>query len=503
MSSITIAKSQLTYREDYKTCTYESAALKANKNSGFNISHSTALNIFHSAVEIIQKPAGKFLQCTSRVLQPCPGEGKEINCFTGLAFRVGYLALAILLLLPAIPSALITFSLRTIELKLRPEISYIDNSQNVGDAKTEKDLNPTEQNPLKVRTHNLALQLKTMNNLADTRNTNQRAQEIVNSLMGENGETSPDIMLFQEAFDEDSVKILVEGLKAKYPYIIHTVLPHLSGYSSGSFVASKYPIDNVQFDVFQHMSNPERSFAPRGITRVNLKTAEGKQIAIYEVHTQAFLGQDKAVARYNQFRQLRRKMKEDKRNNLNLHQMAVGDFNTSLINAWGHSNRFESEKIAFNYLSNEKKFINLFRKDHDEKGKRTDLQPFYLEHDNRRMGVTLQEPEATWSDGPFETQFDGAGHAQGAIARKMMKNRNQLTSKKVQIEKRFVRGLWGTPEWHKVQSAGGAHFDYCLLAPNSSLDGRSEIRRIVTPKGTQSAASDHLPLDTRIWVKTL
>lgn len=503
MGATTIARSQLTYRENYKTCTYESVALKANKNKRFNISHSAYLNVLHSAVEIIQKPAGKFLQCVSRVLQPCPGEGKEITGFTGLTYRVSYLALAILLLLPAIPSALVTFSLRTIELKMRPEISYVDNSQNAVKAKIEKDLNPTEHNPLKVRTHNVALQLKTMNILADTRNTNRRAQEMVNSVMDENDETAPDIMLFQEAFDEDSVKILAEGLKAKYPYIIHTVLPHISGYSSGSFVASKYPIDNVQFDVFQHMSNPEKSFAPRGIIRVNLKTAGREQIAIYEVHAQAFLGQDKAMARYNQFRQLRRKMKADKRNNPNLHQIAVGDFNTSPINAWGHSNRFESEKIAFKYLSNEKKFINLFRKDHDEIGKRIDSQPFYLEHDNRRMGVTLQEPEATWSEGPFETQFDEAGYARGAIVRKMMKKRNQLTGKNVKVEKKVIRGLWGTTKWYKLQPANGAHFDYCLLTPNSSLDGRSEIRRIITPKGTQSAASDHLPLDTRIWLKTL
>ena len=60
---------------------------------------------------------------------------------------------------------------------------------------------------------------------------------------------------------------------------------------------------------------------------------------------------------------------------------------------------------------------------------------------------------------------------------------------------------WGTPAWRAHQPANTARFDYVLIPQENPhhLSGRAEIRRVIAPDGAQSAASDHLPVDARIW----
>jgi len=67
-----------------------------------------------------------------------------------------------------------------------------------------------------------------MNIAFDLRCPSVRAKEIANSICIDYDR--PDIIFFQETFNEDATKILCESLQLLYPYIIHSVAPQICGY---------------------------------------------------------------------------------------------------------------------------------------------------------------------------------------------------------------------------------------------------------------------------------
>jgi endonuclease/exonuclease/phosphatase family metal-dependent hydrolase len=446
----------------------------------------------HQVSEFILLPTRWFLRMSSFIVEPSPGENKG-NKIRDAFVRGGAIVAMVVLIPFAIPSVIIGFTLRAIDHLTRPFLSYHKKESAI----TQPEL--SEDKPLHIRTHNVGFVPAFMRVANDLRDTNQRAKELVSEI--EKDQAAPDVICFQEVFNEDATHTLVEGLSQKYPYIIHSVAPCLSGFNSGAMIASKHPILEFDFERFQHMQGPER-LSPRGIVRFRLGTPE-KPILIYSIHTQALIGEDRAKARLEQLKRVAELMDADHKNEPGTPQVLVGDFNSSRVTAWGEDNLNpggQAEEKVLNYIAGE--FVDPFLKDHDEvTGVRKMDEPMFLEADKQRLGLTtLTEPSGTWQHGPA---------VEGTLVYKSVTAYNNADRKKnkqpapVKVEE--IKGLekvtWGTPEWNKEQPAKTARFDYCLFrkrqGEKQALDAHVEIRNI---GGNQSAISDHAPVDAKIFL---
>lgn len=375
-------------------------------------------------------------------------------------------------------------------------MSYINHSDSpAAKGKAIETLVMTQDQPLRVRTHNLGFTTSGMSTLGDLRPPATRAEELVQSILHD--PLNPDVILFQETFHEDGARILAEGLKEEYPYLIHSVAPQIGGFSSAAMVASKYPIERVEFHRLNHMTpGPERA-APRGISSVRLNSAKGS-LLLYGVHTQALLGEMHAKARFNQVRAMVELIQKDRQEEPGVLQVLMGDLNTSRVTAWGEDNLLpqgQAEEAVLKEVAEH--FDDIYERDHHPlTGERTYGEPTYLPIDNARLEEeALVEPSGSWYHGPFANP--------GFILSAKMKRDREKHGRPVPNK---VAGIsvkpatWGSSDWHAEQTANTARFDYILLPKGDSpLEGRAEIRRVVVPKGIQSASSDHLPVDGRIW----
>lgn len=447
----------------------------------------------HKVSEAILLPGRCNLQLLSKSIEPLSGESKNKRLW-GLVVRITSIVLWILSLPLALTSAILSFPLRLIDHSYRPAISYIDASKEKGaKPKNLNDIKLSEANPLHIRTHNIGFVLTSMSNVGDLRHPVTRAHEIVESI--NNDPHKPDMIFFQEGFHEDGVQVLCEGLKKEYPYIIYHVAPQISGFNSGALVASKYPPSNVEFQCLNHNIFPE-TLSPKGMIKVTFNTPKGPLI-FYSAHTQALIGEDRANARFYQLEQIKKIMDADRVAQPNATQVLCGDFNTSRVNAWGGDNTNppnQAEARVMKRLNDY--FDDPFLEDHDElTGARTKGSPKYLAVDNRRMdNIPLPEPKASWFDGPF--------YDPGLIlSKKMSKDRQKhRRSDPLQVNPRKANA-WGTKKWWNEQAAENARFDYILFPKGqNNVKASVEIRRLAVPKGTQSAPSDHLPVDAEISV---
>lgn len=445
----------------------------------------------HKLSEALLLPGRLAVQLLAKAVQPLAGKNKEKPAI-GVLTRIGAITGCLFLLPVVIPSLLLSLPLRRIEHHLRPAVSYLKGPDIVG----RRAIELTPEKPLHVRSHNIGFVTTSMSTSGDLRSPVKRAHELVESINGD--PEQPDLIFFQEAFHEDGVKVLCEGIQKSYPHIIHSVAPHFSGFNSGAMVASKYPIEEVEFKTFAHMLGPEKA-SPRGVIRVKVATNKGPMY-LYGVHTQALIGQDRAESRFRQIKDLKDWMAEDLRKFPNISQVVLGDFNTSRLTAWGEDAlepKGQSEEKVLNRLNEE--FDDLFLRDHDPKtGKRIKDQPEYLPHDVKRAGYALEEPQGSWYHGPFADPGP-------VLTRKMRKDREKhQTPAPAPVEGLVGKATkWGTKEWQKEQRANTARFDFILLPKNDGLkklDGRVEIRRVIVPEGVQSASTDHLPVDGRIWM---
>jgi endonuclease/exonuclease/phosphatase family metal-dependent hydrolase len=392
--------------------------------------------------------------------------------------------------------------LRLIDHQFRPTINSINNSSsNEANGKKIENLIMTQENPLHVRSHNLGFVSTTMSIAGDLRHPVDRAKELVVSINGD--KNKPDIIFFQETFHEDATQVLCEGIKNEYPYIIHSVAPSFTGFNSGALIASKYPLKEIKFQTLAHMLGPEKA-SPRGIIKAQINSPNGPLI-LYGIHTQALIGEERAQSRLKQLKDVKQLMEDDLIKTPNAMQVLMGDFNTSRLTAWGEDNKTgqgkhlkgQAEEKVMDALNTY--FDDPFIKDHDElTGSRKEgSKPLFLDSDNERMGVNLDEPSGSWFHGPFADP--------GLILSKKMKN-DRLDNGRGAPEKakgiNVVKPTWGTPEWYEKQTANTARFDYILLPKNDTkLEAVVEIRRPYVPKGTQSSSSDHLPVDAKVWRK--
>lgn len=486
-----VPKAGLTYEENQRfTLSGELIGFAAKEN--FSTHLSECREKLHSFSQFLLIPARECAQALAAVVEPRAGQDKD-DTFWGIANRIASLGHALFFCLLAILPTVPGFLLRCCDHGARPAISILQAS---GTAElSPSNLTLTEEQPLHIRTHNLGFVPTTMSTVGDLRNPMQRASEVVRSIV-EDEENQPDIIFFQETFHEDATRVLCEGIKSAYPTIVHNVAPHVGGFSSGLMVASKYPIKEVKYERFGHFIGVE-NLAPRGIIRVTLETANGGEIFLYGVHTQAILSVERAESRSKQLDQLKAFMAVDKEQNPEAHQVLVGDFNTSYVTAWGEDNMStdQPEKKVMDKLN--KEYRDLFLEDHDEvTGQRLEgTESQFLAADNVRLDREgLVEPSGSWYHGPFADR--------GVTLRVKMAMERCAHGL---VEPEMAQGIevrlstWGTKQWG--QEANTARFDYILVPQEEELTGRVEIRRVIVPKGAVSAATDHLPVDGKIWLK--
>ncbi|MBA2726701.1 MAG: endonuclease/exonuclease/phosphatase family protein [Parachlamydiaceae bacterium] len=446
---------------------------------------------FHEFAKTILIPPRATLRLLSRIIEPFSGENKN-KYWNRLAKKIASFFGVILCTPLAIFTAPIGKTLELVSHLFRPMISYIDNSSNI---EVGPKISPSlsREKPLQIRTHNLGFVPNFMSNIGDLRDPEIRAKEVVESINSDL--LPPDIIFFQEAFHEDASRILFNGIKEQYPYVVHSIAPQISGFNSGAAIASKYPIENVEYIRLKGMIFPE-NISPRGVVISTLKTAQGP-LKIYSVHTQPLPGKGRADVRLLQLKQIQEKMAADLKKDPNLKQVLVGDLNTSRLTAWGEDNIFPNQQPELpvqKYLNDN--FNDLYLNDHDARtGKRNnEKQPKFLLSDNRRIGVDgLAEPSGSWYVGPFNKK--------GFVMKIKIKIDRMLNHfAKPQKVVSTNKTVWGTPEWRALQPANTARFDYILVPKHHNLTGEVEIRRIVPSKKAESAPTDHLPVDGRIWI---
>lgn len=425
----------------------------------------------HDVLAVLWKPTINAGYFAARVIEPLPGQNKGSFLWAS-ANRIYALVLAVGFGLVGLCTLPVLLPLNLWNHSHRQTIQYLRSQNGVP---LPKDLH--------FRTHNIAQGPESFVALTDLRPNKQRASELVDSILKD--PKAPRFMVFQEAYNQ--VDVLVK-LKEKYPHIIHSVAPDALGTSSGFFVASQYPIENVEFRRLE-MERPEKYIA-RGALKVRIGTDQGP-LDMYTVHLQALLGTDRAARRLEQIQAMKEWMESDYKKD-QVPQVFIGDFNTSPISAWGEDNDDpkQPEWKVLEYLRNH--FHDCFGEDHDLKtSKRIVGAPLFLAHDNQRIGVNLREPTGSLCHGPFL--------AKGfALALKMAIDRwrHQYPSAKVLIPPEKGTA-WGSSDWKAKQTENPARLDHAMIPKYcrhffSSMN--AEIRRIPIPEG-QSDVSDHRPLD--------
>jgi endonuclease/exonuclease/phosphatase family metal-dependent hydrolase len=349
----------------------------------------------------------------------------------------------------------------------------------------------TSSGPFTVRTHNLGFVYDFMRIVGDLRDVKTRAAEIGHWLR--TSPELPEVIVFQEGFHLDATGVLCEQLKEKYPYVIHNIAPHISGLNNGAIIASQHPIEELTYRPFDNMLGPEK-WSTRGLIKVRIQR-NGKPIDVYGTHLQALLGKERAAVRAQQIGQIAEWVKEDQRKNPASAAIVVGDMNASQVTAWGE----RSEEDAVFFEKAEKDFVDIFRNDHDELGKRTSGSPRYAQKDSPE-GHHLEEPSGSWFVGPFADK--------GLIMslKELYERVVHHVPVKTQAKKMPRPHHWGTPNWSAVQHACSARFDFIFRFKKSRFTGwfdRAEIRRVKVDPKVQSAPSDHAPLDARIRIGLL
>lgn len=471
----------------------EKSDLEKNVSAVFHTHLSPRMEWIHDINEkFIFKPFKAFLHCKSYFYQPYPGENKNVATQYKLGVKLAAFVGCIIMALPAFPSLVLGLAIRAAEHKYRPFLSYYKSlPQNAPPV-----LELSQGNPLHIGSLNVSLTPASVNIEMDMRCPMQRAEEIACSLLED--PHRPQVLFIEEGWHEDALRHLCIRLKTVYPHIIHSVAPHVLGMSSGIAVFSIYPFEQLEYVRFGEMVFTHRLPA-RGFLKVCLLDAKGEKIYLYGgIHTQSMEGYAYAQARLHQVKQLVRRVALDGSQEKCM-QAIIGDFNMTLMDLHGYDNRGQAEQPVLEAM--ETCFTDPFLQDHDVFGNRKQGTPFFLEHDNKRMGLQLPEPQGSWYDGPFTEP-----HEIQAIQKPLNQEaiRYGFPTRKCLPERAITqKPVWGTPEWFTEQPAQRARYDYAFFPKyNQTLEGKVEYRRLVVPPQTQSAPTDHLLLSFLIWKKT-
>lgn len=493
---MSIPKACLTYNETH-TFTVSENIINSISTQKFCTHLSEIAENLHAFSQLLFIPGCKCLQALAVIIEPQAGEKKD-DVFWGIANRVASFAVLVLCAPAALILSPFAFLLRCIDHTYRPALSLLQTP--LTSKYQPSHLNLTKKEPLHIRTHNLGFVSTSMSTIGDLRHPMERVVEVVEGIIGDAHQ--PDIIFFQETFHEDAAKALATGIKSAYPNIVHSVAPQVGGFNSGTMIASKYPIKEIKFQRFGYFLGFENLF-PRGITRVTLETANGDEIFLYGVHTQAFLGKERAKSREKQLEQIQAFMQTDRNKNPQALQILVGDFNTSRVTDWGEDN-FTTEQPEKKVLEKFNEiFHDLFLNSHDEVTglRKVNRPPRYLKYDNTRLGQNnLLEPSGSWYHGPFakiETLLK--------VKEAYEQWKHGLVKPKMAEGITIYPSTWGMKEWQKYQIANTARYDYICVPKEQkdSIMGEVEIRRAFVRRGSPSASTDHLPVDAKIWKEKL
>ncbi|MCD6026410.1 MAG: sphingomyelin phosphodiesterase 3-like [Solimicrobium sp.] len=474
--------------------------LQIVKSTEFRTHISDFNQDIHATSEAIFRVSNWNAQNLAYMTNPTPGYGKDSAlkkiCEATVTPFVTLFTAPVSLL-----TGIVALPMRAAVHKYRPLVSYIENVNQLKESflpeTTAHKKILTKNNPLKIRSHNLGFTPAILAIAADLIAAEVRAKQLINFI--NNDPEQPDIISFQETFHEDATKILMEGIKESYPYIIHNVLPTVNGLNSGAAFASKYPIKSVEFKRYVLMAGFQ-ALTPRGTCRVEFEIPGlDTPFYVYSAHTQALVGEDYSLARFTQINDIDNLMKQNREKGEQL-QVLLGDFNTSAITAWGEDNIGTNQAEREVYGLMQEKFHDIFLQDHEVNGTRKNgTTSHYLDGDNKKMNIDAEEPKGSWSRGPFQDSK--------LVELEMTRNR-WANGRQQPVRPDLVPSKWGTPEWFKDQPADTARFDYIVFPKENEkhswrnqLAGTVEIRRVHLDKQAQSGASDHLPVDARIWIK--
>ncbi len=139
-------------------------------------------------------------------------------------------------------------------------------------------------------------------------------QERVKPLAQEVIKTKADVVCLQEVFSEDAFHALYDQLKGEYTYFYGLIGPRFLGLSfqsvgmpSGLFVASKYPIENPEFTLFEDRGFPMN----QGFFDFVIKKTPEISGHIYVSHMQSLDEKKFTEVRANQMKQVIEKMEKD------------------------------------------------------------------------------------------------------------------------------------------------------------------------------------------------
>ncbi len=126
--------------------------------------------------------------------------------------------------------------------------------------------------------------------------------------------TKADVVCLQEVFSEDAFHALYDELKGEYSYFYGLIGPRFLGLSfqsvgmpSGLFVASKYPIENPEFTLFEERGFPMN----QGFFDFVVKKNANVSGHIYVTHMQSLDEEKFVTVRAEQCRQVIEKMEKD------------------------------------------------------------------------------------------------------------------------------------------------------------------------------------------------
>jgi endonuclease/exonuclease/phosphatase family metal-dependent hydrolase len=432
---------------------------------------------------LIFQPFYAFIHAQAYYMQPLPGFGKELSSLRKKMREYGAFLGCCLTCTPALHSLAVGLPIRYLLHGNRPFLSYIQT-----EAPEKQGIELSKEHPLHLASFNVSFTPSSVNIKMDMRPPLKRAEELASAILSL--KSPPDVLMIEEGWHRESLELFCNRLGRVYPHILHSIAPQIVGMSSGCAVFSMYPIEDVKYIKFEKMP-PPHDLPPRGITRIHLKAKHGPLYIYGGIHTQSMNDIASVEARIHQIGQIAKILQED----AGALQVVMGDMNTTPVDMWGYNNLELPEGRVWTLLK--ETFDDLFARDHDPvSGIRIAGSPLFLAEDNARMGVQLPEPVASWYDGPFLQ-----GREKSQILAEMHREFLEHGYTSPQLVREIGEVTWGTSKWFEEQSATRARFDYILLPKDSELDGRAEIRRIVMEKGSQSPASDHLPVHALIWLK--
>ncbi|MGO0309636.1 endonuclease/exonuclease/phosphatase family protein [Endozoicomonas acroporae] len=392
-----------------------------------------------------------------------PSEGEKQTQNVPLwARKVARVTAVTLFLVPSLALGILGFSLRMIGNLFRNDISLIQSS-----------VPPAVYHPeqgLHLMTYNTGLMPSFIRNLNDLRSSQQRSGEIAAALTC-NPDVIPDVVCFQEVFDQQAAKRLCQDLSGHYHHIVHSVAPRETGLNSGLAIASKYPVQEVSFRPFSDLA-AEDQLANKGLLRIVLDLGNDKTAVVYNTHLQAKDGQTYDAIRVAELKQIRRWVEadsnNDRQNNRHHHGIfLMGDLNIARSDEQGRVIKNEQYQQGRQALG--EKFTDSYYETHDEESDTRLVErseSFFVNSDQATIkAADRREPDGSW--------YLGAGNK--------------------------VRYPWGSKRW-KAHPQVASHCIYDRQLVYRDIEKKwashTEIRQLGldVADDLESGLSDHLPV---------